>query len=145
MVISKIIFLILFIIFAPHSIAVGERKNVNYSVVMQSNLESGIPKENFSCEDKIFLYFTWFGLQGSHYLSSFWYNPRGRVQETTEYNFSVKNERESNTWLWLKLRKGKGKGFDFIDRVSLDFTGEWLVEIFLDGDFLERKKFTVIC
>jgi len=145
MVTNKIIILLLFFIFALHSIAFGEKKNVNYSVVMKSNLESGIQKENFSCEDKIFLYFTWFDLQGSHSLNSFWYNPRGRVQETTEYNFSVKNEREFNTWQWLKLSKGKEKGFVFADRVSLDFTGEWLVEIFLDGDFLERKNFTVIC
>lgn len=101
--------------------------------------------KEFNCRDKIFLYFTWFNLSGDYLLKAFWYKPKGNLQETTKYNFSVKNKKKFNSWLWLKLEKAKERGFILPVSGWSDFIGEWNVEFFLDGEFLENKKFRVIC
>lgn len=145
---SKSFFIAFIILFLLNGIANGERENINYinyKAILINSVKEIIQVRKFKCEDKIILYFTWFDLKtGNHSLSAFWYKPGGKLQETTEYNFTAENK-EFNTWLWLKLEKGKEKGFILPERGWSNFIGQWYVEIFLDGEFLEGKQFLVIC
>lgn len=141
---KKSFFIALILLFLVNGTANGERQEIEYKAILTKNLTEKTPVKKFECEDKIFLYFTWFGLKGNHSLSAFWHKPGGKLQETAEYNFTAENKKEF-TWLWLKLKKGKERGFIIPGRGWTDFIGQWSVEIFLDGEFLERKQFLVVC
>lgn len=146
MITSKLIFIALILLFALNGTASAERKDINYKVILTNSLQETVQVREFKCEDRIFLYFTWFDLKGdSHSLNAYWYKPGGKLQETTEYNFPKEHKREFNTWLWLELKKGKERGFIVPGRGWTNFIGKWNVEVFLDGEFLERKQFMVMC
>jgi len=144
--IGETVFFILFFMFALNASAKEAERGLQYKIILTNSLEKKVPVDEFRCEEKIFLYFTWFGLKGSHDLKVLWLKPGRRLQETTEYSFISKNQKELNTWLWLKLeKKGREKGIFSSDFVWFDFIGQWDVEIFLDEELLEKKNFKVLC
>ncbi len=118
---------------------------VRYEAFFTNSLEKRIKVEEFRCREKIFLYFTWHGLQGKHNLKALWYKPDGKIQETTEFQFDTGKGGDWNTWLYLQLEKGNKRSVLSPETEWFHFIGQWTMEIFLDGDFLEKKNFKVTC
>ena len=141
---QKIILFSFILLLISNSASSGQTKSINYKAILTNNLSKITHLKEFKCEDKIILYFSWLDLKGNHFLKAYWYKPGGKLQETTEHKFNSVNKK-LNTWLWLKLNKGKNRGFIVPESGGSDFIGEWFIEIFLDGEFLEKKRFQVIC
>lgn len=108
-------------------------------------MEKKEAKTSFQCTDTIYVYITWFNMKGEHLLTTFWYNPANKEQESTRLTFHPKNQAIYNTWVWLKLKKGSKKGIFSNETGYEEFVGEWRVELFFDGKFLEKRYFSVYC
>lgn len=106
--------------------------------------ERGEVAEVFDCREKVYVYVSGFS-PGNHLIEGFWYNPAGKQQEYTRYEFSFRGQ---PVWLWLKLHPSTGgRLFGGIDPGAGmgEFIGKWKVTIYLDGKFLKTLFFYVTC
>ena len=127
----------------------------NPSATLEFNLadKHGAPNKQalskFDCLDKIYAVTDVKNMpKGKHAIEYRWMNPHGETQETTRYNFHVKEAAVTNLWSWLKLSRGKGAGlFQWLDPSTglEEFIGEWTVELFVNGKELQRASFEVNC
>ena len=103
----------------------------------------------FDCLDKIYAVTDIKNMpKGKHTIEYRWMNPHGETQETTRYNFHVKEATVTNLWSWLQLSRGRGAGlFQWLDPSTglEEFIGEWRVELFVNGKELQRATFEVNC
>lgn len=103
------------------------------------------PTLEFDCTQNVYAYFTWSKLKDLHQLTVLWINPKGKQQNKIDLKFVGSAEKTIN-WVALKfldLRKERNPLLP--DITPSDFTGRWVAQIFLDGNFLEGKSFNVQC
>lgn len=124
----------------------------SYRIYLTADAKDEVPQDSpadsFDCRSKIYIVFEGTLLRkGRHTLEAIWKNPNGKKQEHTAYQFEAAKEKE-NIWLWIELHPSfGGKLFGAIGH-SLgveNFIGRWIVKLYLDGNFLEKKTFYVIC
>jgi len=125
------------------------------SATLEFNLadKHGAPNKQalskFDCLDKIYAVTDVKNMpKGKHLVEYRWINPHGETQETTRYNFHVKDSAVTNLWSWLQLSRGKGAGlFQWLDPSTglEEFIGEWRVDLFVNGKELQRANFEVNC
>jgi hypothetical protein len=124
-----------------HAVVTGP----SYTAVFVTDPTRPIPTQEFDCSQNIYLYFTWWGLKDLHQITVLWVNPKGKQQDDIDLKFVATTEKVEN-WVGLKffnLRKERNPLIH--DSTSVDFVGTWAARIFLDGNLLEEKKFTVTC
>jgi hypothetical protein len=113
-------------------------------ILITTNQPGGEETNQFDCRSKIYVDFFLSNFSVEHHkLEAFWYNPVGKRQEYTRYEFTG-----NRAYLWLELHSSFGGGlFGRIDPSAgmSDFIGRWEVRLYLDERFLERKGFYVIC
>ena len=117
----------------------------SYAVVFVTDPTRPIPTQEFDCSQNIYAYFSWWGLQDLHQITVLWINPKGKQQDDIDLKFVASADKVQN-WVGLKffnLRKERNPLLH--DSSSGDFVGTWTARIFLDGNLLENKKFTVTC
>jgi len=81
----------------------GTKKYGECEVFMYKNEEVDNPTTVFSPSDKIFIHIIFFELKGDYILDTHWYNPSGKLQETTRHTFTLDEESSYNAWSWLAL------------------------------------------
>ncbi len=119
-----------------------------YRAYLFDNLQNKQEKMVFQCHEKIHVYIQWLDLQKPdiNRLEAFWYRPDGKLQEITELDFLNNKKDKFASWLWLRLKKKDPKrGLLFASQGFNYFTGDWKINLFLNGDFLEKKEFSVAC
>ena len=145
---SFVIFLFLFfLVFAcgttkeslqkPHFKFVGATlsKGINNSGTTAIPLE---PTSKFSTNDsEVNALLEFKNLSGKHILKWDWYNPKGDLYYSTG-NSPIETSlggylRKATAWHRLSIQGDK----------AASYPGEWEVRIYLDGEFVEYKKFTI--
>ncbi len=119
-----------------------------YRAYLFDNLQNKLEKTLFQCHEKIHVYIQWLDIQKPdiNRLEAFWYRPDGKLQEITELDFLNNRKDKFASWLWLRLKKKDPKrGLLFASQGFNYFTGDWKIHLFLNGDFLEEKEFSVAC
>jgi len=119
-----------------------------YRAYLFDNLENKSEKTIFQCHEKIHVYIQWLDLQKPdiNRLEAFWYRPDGKLQEITKLDFLNNKNKNFASWLWLRLKnKDPKRGLLFASQGFNYFTGDWKINLFLNGNFLEEKDFSVAC
>jgi hypothetical protein len=119
-----------------------------YRAYLFDNLQNKLEKTMFQCHEKIHVYIQWLDLHKPdiNRLEAFWYRPDGKLQEITELDFLNNKNKKFASWLWLRLKKkDPTRGLLFASQGFNYFTGDWKIHLFLNGDFLEKKEFSVAC
>ncbi|GEM_PF-3377126 len=119
-----------------------------FQAFLFDNLQNKLEKTVFQCHEKIHVYIRWLDLKKPdiNRLEAFWYRPDGKLQEITELDFLNNKKKNFASWLWLRLKKKDPKrGLLFASQGFNHFTGNWKIHLFLNGDFLEKKEFSVSC
>ena len=87
--------------------------------------------DNFSAEfnDQVFLWLLWSNITEKHRIEVSWYSPEDDLEDppfwTEEKNLTSTT---GDKIMWF-----------YIDLPEPDITGEWFVEVYLDGDLFERS------
>lgn len=131
-------------------IAEGMTAKIRYMLFMTKDLNERSHIEVFDCRDTIYIYVTWQDIdKGNHTLTAFWFNPKGKQQEATMYEFYVPQKRSDiNSWLWLKLHGATGSKLAraFNPQIGYEkFIGKWKVKLYLDNNYLTKRDFVVLC
>lgn len=117
----------------------------SYTAIFVTDPTRPIPTQEFDCSQNIFVYFTWWGLKDLHQITVLWVNPKGKQQDDIDLKFVASTEKVEN-WVGLKFFNMRKERNPLIhDSSSADFVGAWSARIFLDGNLLEEKKFTLTC
>ncbi len=116
-----------------------------YTIAFVSDPTRPKPTLEFDCTQNVYAYLAWSGLKDLHQLTVLWINPKGKQQDKIDLKFVASAEKTTN-WVALKffdLRKERNPLLP--DITPSDFTGRWVAQIYLDGNFLEGKSFNVQC
>jgi len=119
-----------------------------YRAYLFDNLQNKLEKTMFQCHEKIHVYIQWLDLHKPdiNRLEAFWYRPDGKLQEIPELDFLNNKNKKFGSWLRLRLKKkDPTRGLLFASQGFNYFTGDWKIHLFLNGDFLEKKEFSVAC
>lgn len=117
----------------------------SYTAIFVTDPARPIPTQEFDCSQSVYAYFTWWGLKELHQITVLWVNPKGKQQDDIDLKFVASSDKVEN-WVGLKffnLRKERNPLIH--DSSAMDFVGTWTARIFLDGNLLEAKKFSVTC
>jgi len=121
------------------------KKYGRYEVFMYKNEEVNNPTSVFSPSDKIFIQIKFFGLKGDCILDTYWYNPSGKLQETTSHRFILHEKSSYTAWSWLALKKmGHLSRILSATEYSIEFYGRWRVEAYLNGERIVTKYFEAL-
>ena len=87
--------------------------------------------DTFSAEfnDQVFLWLLWSNITEEHTIEVSWYSPEDGVDDPpfwTEKKNLTSTTGDKITWF-------------YVDLPEPDITGEWFVEVYLDGDLFERS------
>ncbi len=116
-----------------------------YSAFLTDSLEEKKPKREFSCMHRIYLYFSWRNITGTHEITAFWINPKGRQQNQINLKFIADKPKVEN-WVALEFNNLFNEKYPLVPDISAaKFVGKWQVKILLDGNLLETKRFLVNC
>lgn len=116
-----------------------------YSAFLTDNLEEKKTKKEFSCMDRIYLYFSWRNISGTHEITAFWINPKGKQQNQINLKF-IANKPKVDNWVALEFNNLFNEKYPLVPDISAaKFVGKWKVKILLDGNLLETKSFQVNC
>jgi hypothetical protein len=117
----------------------------SYSAFLTDSLEEKKDKKEFSCMNRIYLYFSWINITGTHEITAFWINPKGRQQNQINLKFIADKPKVEN-WVALEFNNLFNEKYPLVPDISATkFVGKWQVKILLDGNLLETKKFLVNC
>ncbi|MBI5874563.1 MAG: hypothetical protein HZB81_01735 [Deltaproteobacteria bacterium] len=140
----KNIFLSLMLLLLLPVIVFGKVKDNKPVLIIMASEPGGKKTNQFSCRSRVYADFVFKEKKsGNHMIEAIWIRPDGKRQEHTRYESAG-----NRAWLWLELHPSfGGKLFGAIDQsAGMDeFIGEWKLKVYLDGKFLERKSFYVIC
>ncbi len=142
-----LIFLISFSIHTRVNAANDETsiKGPAFEAILLKNPNSPRSSNRFSCLEPIFLKITWHKIYGKHEASVIWFNSIGEKQEATESHFQGKNDIEKS-WFALEFTNVFEKeNFAKPREAGRQFTGTWMVKVFLDGKILDTQSFFVDC
>ena len=117
----------------------------SYAILLTEDLDKKKPIKIFSCKNRVYLYFTWFLLEGQHDINAVWINPQGKEENQIQLKFRSK-EPKTHNWVALEFKNV----FDQINALTPSFkavklSGKWKVRILLDGHLLETLDFFVHC
>ena len=102
----------------------------------------------FNCSDQIYTMVSFSGLrETTRVLIVDWIDPSGRQREHTVHNFRYFGS-PASIWAWLTLHPPRGAIALRLFSPSLgmrEFIGTWTVRVTIDGQFLGREKFEVLC
>jgi len=116
-----------------------------YSSFLTDDLTKKKPKKKFSCMNQIYLYFLWKNVSGTHEITAFWINPKGKQQNQINLKFTANKPKVEN-WIALKFNNFFNEKYPFFPNISTaKLIGKWRVKILLDGNLLETKNFQVNC
>jgi hypothetical protein len=116
-----------------------------YSAFLTDSLDEKKTKREFSCMNRIYLYFSWRNITGTHEITAFWINPKGRQQNQINLKFIADKPKVEN-WVALEFNNLFSEKYPLVpDMSAAKFVGRWQVKILLDGNLLETKKFLVNC
>jgi hypothetical protein len=116
-----------------------------YSALLTDNLEERKSKNEFSCMKRIYLYFSWRNIAGTHEITAFWVNPKGKQQNQIKLKF-IANQAKVENWVALEFNNLFNERYPLSPDISTTkFVGKWKVRILLDGNLLETKNFYVNC
>ena len=122
----------------------GTRKFGDYDVFMYKNEEFHNPTTVFSPSDKIFIDITFFELKGDYVLDTYWYNPLGKLQETTSHTFTLHEKSSYTAWSWLALKeKGRLGRLLSATEYDIEFYGKWRVEAYLNDERIVTRYLEV--
>ena len=117
----------------------------SYTAIFVTDPMRPIPTQEFDCAQNVYAYFIWQGLKGMHQVTVLWINPKGQEQDDIDLKFIASTPRTEN-WVALKfLGLRKERNPLLLDSASSNLAGLWSAKIFLDGNSLEEKKFTIRC
>jgi hypothetical protein len=117
----------------------------SYSAFLTDNLEDKKPKKEFSCMNRVYLYFSWLNITGTHEITAFWINPKGKQQNQINLKFIADKPKVEN-WVALEFNNLFTERYPLVPDISAaKFVGKWQVKILLDGNLLETKSFQVNC
>lgn len=117
----------------------------SYSAFLTDNFEEKKAKKEFSCMNRIYLYFSWINITGTHEITAFWINPKGRQQNQINLKFIADKPKVEN-WVALEFNNLFNKKYPLVPDIrATKFVGKWQVKILLDGNLLETKTFLVNC
>lgn len=103
------------------------------------------PMQDFDCVQDVYVFFTWYRLKGVHQLTALWFNPKEQEEDRIDLKFIASAEKTEN-WVALKLLNLKKERNPLLSGTALSrFAGTWETRIYLDGNFLEKKTFSVRC
>ncbi len=95
--------------------------------------------------DRIYLYFSWRNISGTHEITAFWINPKGKQQNQINLKF-IANKPKVDNWVALEFNNLFNEKYPLVPDISAaKFVGKWKVKILLDGNLLETKSFQVNC
>ncbi len=117
----------------------------SFATLLTDDLTTKKPLKKFSCTNRVYLYFTWYLLEGHHKINAFWINPQGKEENQVQLKFSAKGG-ETHNWVALEFK-------NIFDKINLltpslkaaKLTGKWKVRILLDGKLLETLDFAIHC
>jgi len=116
-----------------------------YSAFLTDSLDEKKNKREFSCMNRIYLYFSWRNITGTHEITAFWINPKGRQQNQINLKFIADKPKVEN-WVVLEFNNLFSEKYPLVpDMSAAKFVGKWQVKILLDGNLLETKNFLVNC
>ncbi|GEM_PF-3213379 len=116
-----------------------------YSAFLTDNLDDKKPKKNFNCMNRVYLYFSWMNITGTHEITAFWINPKGKQQNQINLKF-IANKPKVENWVALEFNNLFNERYPLVPDISAaKFVGKWQVKILLDGNLLETKNFQVNC
>jgi hypothetical protein len=116
-----------------------------YSAFLTDSLDEKKDKREFSCMNRIYLYFSWRNISGTHEITALWINPKGRQQNQINLKFIVDKPKVEN-WVALDFNNLFSEKYPLVpDMSAAKFVGRWQVKILLDGNLLETKKFLINC
>lgn len=116
-----------------------------YSAFLTDSLEEKKAKKEFNCMNRIYLYFSWRNITGTHEITAFWINPKGRQQNQINLKFIADKPKVEN-WVALEFNNLFNEKYPLVPDISATkFVGKWQVKILLDGNLLETKNFLVNC
>jgi len=107
-------------------------------------LKNGQPYElatNFSIDDKIYVFASWENVRGSHTVEAFWYDSQNKLRSVSPVAFKSPNG-FYNSWFWFKINQTTWEKH-FASISSVDSMGNWHVDIYLDGKFIQKLDFIV--
>ena len=117
----------------------------SYAILLTDNLDKKKSIKNFSCTNRVYLYFTWFLLEGQHHINAFWIDPQGKEENQVQLKFIAAGPKTHN-WVSLEFKNV----FDQINSLTpslkaVKLSGKWKVRVLLDGNLLETLEFFVHC
>ena len=122
-----------------------------YEFYLTNKAENNMPSREkmtaFDCSDRVHLVMEAFNLEpGNHRLEVLWFNPQGKRQEVTRFNFN--GAAYSRVWAWLQLHGSTGAAIGQIFDPSFgmeDFIGNWTAKVSINQTPIESVEFHVIC
>ena len=134
---------------APSSFSNINLKDVTCEAYMFKNEDSRHPVFEFSPHDKVFIRVKFKNLkQGLYTLHTDWYNPLGKLQEKSSFQFTQRRQASFSAQSWIQLKRA-----GFMKRVfsvsnsggyNVKFFGEWRVVIYLNGEEMVTHRFKMI-
>ncbi|MBI4384212.1 MAG: hypothetical protein HY579_09290 [Nitrospinae bacterium] len=123
----------------------GETEAPSYTAVLADSPARKTPVLEFDCNHDVYVLFTWHGLSGLHKITALWFNPSEKQESQIDLKF-IASEGKTENWVALKLLDLKRERNPVLPSLaSSKFIGKWETRIYLDGNFLEKKKFEVSC
>lgn len=105
-------------------------------------------KQRFDCTDQIYTVAELSNYpKGEYQLTVVWKDPNNSVREKTSYPFNVHNA-QTKIWAWLTLSRATGAGLiQWIDPAAglESFIGIWTIEVFINGNRINKKTIDVSC
>jgi hypothetical protein len=122
------------------------------AILLTAGDAARVEKDSFTCADHVHAYVTLpDSFAGRHKLEGRWFRPDGIAQERTQFEVEFSTGGPRIAYLWLGFG---GKDKSVFDEFSLggdygedrhDFTGDWTLQLHVDGKFLTQKSFQVTC
>jgi len=112
--------------------------NSNEPYVIESLLCSSLDVNNhpvgiatdFPAGYSVYLWVHWANVRGKHTVSVYWYDPNGEEQHRQTLSFNTQENHQIT--------------YFYIETSSSAIAGEWLVSLFLDGQFVRSLAFDII-
>lgn len=138
------------IVFAVSDVVVAETPPSgvlvpSYATLLTDDLDKKPVIKSFSCEKRVYLFLTWFRLEGLHEVTAFWINPKGKQENQIKLKFLAKKPKVQN-WVALEFKNIFDKKNPLVPNLKVArLAGIWKVKLLLDGNLLETLDFFVSC
>ena len=138
------LFLILTLLQPASSSPKSEHETFSYlkKFITCKHIKNGEPyghTERFGVEDKIYVFVSWQNVKGTHTAEAYWYDHQDKLRSVAPVSFKSPNG-FYNSWFWFKISQTTWERY-FTPVSSVDSMGNWHVDIYLDGEFIQRLDF----